>query len=55
MNSFHENYSDDFKGLALHLMPQSDIESASLQTSVSVCSLYDRQSDWNKNGRLTKI
>jgi hypothetical protein len=48
MNSFHENHSDDFKALVLHLKSQSYIESVSLQTSVPVSTLYDWQSDWNK-------
>ena len=48
MNSFHENHSDDFKALVLHLISKSDIESVSLQTSVPISTLYDWQSDWNK-------
>jgi hypothetical protein len=48
MNSFHENHSDDFKALALHLISKSDIESVSLQTNVPISTLYDWQSDWNK-------
>jgi transposase-like protein len=48
MNSFHENHSDDFKALVLHLISQSDIETVSLQTNVPVSTLYDWQSDWNK-------
>lgn len=48
MNSFHENHSNDFKALVLHLISKSDIESVSLQTSVPVSTLYDWQSDWNK-------
>jgi len=45
MNSFHQNYSDDFKALVLHLISQSDIETVSLETNVAVSTLYDWQSD----------
>lgn len=48
MNSFHENHSDDFKALVLHLISQSDLETVSLQTGIAVSTLYDWQSDWNK-------
>ena len=47
MKTFHENHSDDFKALVLHLISQSDIESVSLQTIIPISMLYDWQSDWN--------
>lgn len=46
LNSFHENHSDDFKALVLHLISKSDIESVSWQTSVPISTLYEWRSDW---------
>jgi transposase-like protein len=48
MESFHENHSEDFKALALHLVSKSDIETVSKQIGVPISTLYDWQSDWNK-------
>ncbi len=55
MNSFHENHSEDFKALVLHLISTSDIEPVSMQTGVPISTLYDWQSNWNKKrDRLAK-
>lgn len=52
MESFHENHSEDFKALVLHLISISDINTVSLQTGVPPSTLYDWQSDWNKKKML---
>ena len=48
MNSFHENHSEDFKALVLHLISNSDFVTVSHQTGIAESTLYDWQSDWNK-------
>ena len=55
MNSFHENHSEDFKALMLHLISNSDLTTVSKQTGIAESTLYDWQTDWNKKRvRLTR-